>query len=138
MMTMIAPRRCRFFKFPMLGKNLLSIKAAVLAMLLCGAWTTGAMAQEKLGSEVKQLIVSIAPDWNTNHGSLQLFERRAGQWIPVMAPWPVLYGKNGLVWGRGILGSSEPGPHKVEKDGRAPAGVFRIGTIYTYDSALPA
>jgi L,D-peptidoglycan transpeptidase YkuD (ErfK/YbiS/YcfS/YnhG family) len=26
----------------------------------------------------------------------------------------------------------------VERDGRAPAGVFRIGKIYTYDSALPS
>ena len=50
---------------------------------------------------------------------------------------PVLYGKNGLVWGRGVLGTDEPGTHKQEHDGRAPAGVFRIGTIYTYDTALP-
>ena len=26
---------------------------------------------------------------------------------------------------------------KKERDGRAPAGVFRIGTIYTYDAKLP-
>jgi L,D-peptidoglycan transpeptidase YkuD (ErfK/YbiS/YcfS/YnhG family) len=27
---------------------------------------------------------------------------------------------------------------KTERDGRAPAGIFRIGTIYTYDAKLPA
>ena len=56
---------------------------------------------------------------------------------PIGPPVAVLYGRNGLVWGRGVLGTDEPGAHKSEKDKRAPAGVFRIGTIYTYDAALP-
>jgi L,D-peptidoglycan transpeptidase YkuD (ErfK/YbiS/YcfS/YnhG family) len=50
---------------------------------------------------------------------------------------PVLFGKNGLAWGRGLAGQGENGLRKKERDGRAPAGVFRIGKIYTYDSALP-
>ena len=68
---------------------------------------------------------------------MQRFERTGKEWKAVAPPVPVLYGKNGLVWGRGLLGTGEPGTHKAEKDGRAPAGVFRIGTIYTYDEALP-
>ena len=43
----------------------------------------------------------------------------------------------GLAWGRGVLGANEPGPQKTERDKRAPAGVFKIGKIYTYDPALP-
>ena len=50
---------------------------------------------------------------------------------------PVLFGKNGLAWGRGLAGQDEAGRHKTERDGRAPAGIFRIGKIYTYDPALP-
>ncbi|MGB8354429.1 MAG: L,D-transpeptidase family protein [Chthoniobacteraceae bacterium] len=96
------------------------------------AWAGG------LDSNVRQLVVSIAPDWNTDMGKLQMFERSAGgEWKAVSKPWPVLYGKNGLVWGRGVLGTDEPGTHKKEHDGRAPAGVFKIGTIYTYDKKLP-
>jgi hypothetical protein len=93
---------------------------------------------------VSQVLVSIAPDWNSAQGRLQRFERdpasAGGAWRPVGAGWPVLYGKNGLAWGRGLpgFGDTEPGRHKVERDGRAPAGVFRLGTIYTYDAALPA
>jgi L,D-peptidoglycan transpeptidase YkuD (ErfK/YbiS/YcfS/YnhG family) len=49
----------------------------------------------------------------------------------------VLFGRNGLAWGRGVEGTEEPGLHKQERDGRAPAGVFDIGTIYTYDASLP-
>ena len=57
---------------------------------------------------------------------------------PVGASVPVLFGKNGLAWGRGLAGQDESGLRKKERDGRAPAGVFRIGKIYTYDPALPA
>ncbi len=91
-----------------------------------------------LDPSVKQLVVSIAPTWDSMNGRLQCFQRDGDGWKPVGEAWPVLYGKNGLAWGRGVLGSGEPGKAKVERDGRAPAGVFRIGKIYTYDSALPA
>jgi L,D-peptidoglycan transpeptidase YkuD (ErfK/YbiS/YcfS/YnhG family) len=87
---------------------------------------------------VRQMIVGIAPDWNSMRGRLQLFRRDArGEWQPASAPVPVLFGKNGLAWGRGVEGTDESGLHKQERDGRAPAGVFDIGTIYTYDAALP-
>jgi L,D-peptidoglycan transpeptidase YkuD (ErfK/YbiS/YcfS/YnhG family) len=95
-------------------------------------------AADVLPSDVRQLVVSIAPDWNSIHGRLLALERQPdGTWKPALGPVPVLFGKNGLVWGLGVLGSNEQGPHKVERDARAPAGVFKIGTIYTYDVALP-
>lgn len=91
-----------------------------------------------LDPDVKQLIVSIAPDWNSMTGRMQMFERdKDGKWTASSKPVPVLFGKNGLVWGRGVLGTDEPGEHKKEHDGRAPAGVFKIGKIYTYDTKLP-
>ncbi|HVK58138.1 MAG TPA: L,D-transpeptidase family protein, partial [Candidatus Kapabacteria bacterium] len=86
---------------------------------------------------IDQLIVSVAPTWNSSTGKLQRFERSGDDWKPVGAAIPVLYGRNGLVWGRGVFGTEEAGPHKVEKDKRAPAGVFQIGKIYTYDAQLP-
>jgi L,D-peptidoglycan transpeptidase YkuD (ErfK/YbiS/YcfS/YnhG family) len=72
-------------------------------------------------------------------GELRLFERsRGGKWTQQGASIPVLFGKNGLAWGTGIAGQNESGLRKKERDGRAPAGVFRIGKIYTEDSALPS
>src|SRR4051812_24323711 len=98
--------------------------AALLFLIAAGAaWG--------LDSSVQQLAVSIAPDWDAMHGRIQLFERDGKRWKPVGAPWPVNYGKSGLVWGRGVLGTDEPGTHKTERDKRAPAGVFKIGKIYT-------
>lgn len=87
---------------------------------------------------VKQLIVSIAPDWNSSQGQLQMFQRDGLGWRAVSPAVPVLYGKHGLAWGVGVRGQDEPGLKKQERDGRAPAGLFKIGTIYTYDRALPA
>ena len=72
------------------------------------------------------------------HGRLQLFERsRGGTWTSVNLPVPVLFGKSGVAWGSGLAGQKEAGLKKKERDGRAPAGVFRIGKIYTYDAQLP-
>lgn len=92
-----------------------------------------------LPNDCTQLIVAVAPDWNSLRGQLQRFERApGGPWQKVGDAVPVLFGKNGLAWGRGLAGQAEPGRHKQERDGRAPAGLFRLGKIYTYDAALPA
>jgi L,D-peptidoglycan transpeptidase YkuD (ErfK/YbiS/YcfS/YnhG family) len=86
-----------------------------------------------------QLIVGIAPDWNAIHGTLQLFERKGGaDWTAISPSFPALFGKNGLAWGTGLAGQHETGLRKKERDGRAPAGVFRIGQVFGYDAALPA
>jgi L,D-peptidoglycan transpeptidase YkuD (ErfK/YbiS/YcfS/YnhG family) len=85
----------------------------------------------------RQLLVSIAPGWDSSSGLLQRFERDGREWKPVGDAWRVLYGKNGLAWGLGARGQEQAGPKKVERDKRAPAGLFRLGKIYTYDGALP-
>lgn len=72
-------------------------------------------------------------------GYAQLFERAGREeWHPSAQSFPVLFGKNGLAWGSGLAGQDESGLRKKERDGRAPAGIFRIGKIYTYDAQLPA
>ena len=135
MMTTTATERGSFFKAGMMGKRTRAGKRgfglAVLAWVLAGRVLAGEL------DGVRQLVVSVAPGWDATRGRLQCFEREGAGWVARGPVWPVLYGKNGLVWGRGVLGSGEPGAHKVERDGRAPSGVFRIGKIYTYDSALP-
>ncbi len=85
-----------------------------------------------------QLLVATAPDWNSKQGEMRLFERsRGGKWTAQGPAIAVLFGKNGLAWGIGLAGQDEGGLRKKERDGRAPAGVFRIGQIFTYDPQLP-
>ncbi len=91
-----------------------------------------------LDPSVRQLIVSIAPDWDSSTGKLQRFDRTGDEWKAASPAVPVLYGRNGLAWGRGVLGTNEPGSHKVERDKRAPAGVFAIGKVFGYAAEPPA
>lgn len=98
----------------------------------------GMSAAFALEGNVSQLIVSIAPTWDSPEGKLQCFQRTGKTWSAVGEPVRVLYGKNGLAWGRGEFGIGETGLTKREGDKRAPAGVFKLGRIYTYDPALPA
>jgi L,D-peptidoglycan transpeptidase YkuD (ErfK/YbiS/YcfS/YnhG family) len=90
-----------------------------------------------LDPSIAQLAISVAHGWDSPSGKLQLFEREGNGWRATSPPLRVLYGRNGLAWGRGVLGMNEPGLQKTERDKRAPAGVFKIGIIYTYDPALP-
>lgn len=96
-----------------------------------------AAAGPALGPDVTQLIVSIAPGWDATRGTLMLLERTDEGWQPASAVVPVLYGKHGLAWGRGIAGTEENGLHKREGDGRAPAGLFALGIIYGDEPRLP-
>src|SRR5258708_37631067 len=90
-------------------------------------------------ADCSQLIVAIAPDWNSMRGKMQLFERsRGGSWAKVAPAVPVLFGKDGLAWGSGLAGQDEPGLHKKERDGRAPAGNFSIGQGFGYRAQINA
>jgi L,D-peptidoglycan transpeptidase YkuD (ErfK/YbiS/YcfS/YnhG family) len=111
----------------------------IVRLFLCGLGVNPAVAQtDRLDASVKQLIVSLAPTWDSMHGRLWRLKRQGDTWQRVASPVPVLFGKHGLAWGRGELVGEGGALTKVERDGRAPAGVFRLGTIYTYDAALPA
>jgi L,D-peptidoglycan transpeptidase YkuD (ErfK/YbiS/YcfS/YnhG family) len=111
----------------------------------------GSLASLTLGSdafavppEVGQVVVSLADSWHATRGRLMAFTR-SGPRAPWQPSWrnvvPVLFGKGGLAWGNGVL----PVPHgqggipsKREKDGRAPAGCFRIGMLFGEAATAPA
>src|SRR5947207_4436496 len=104
----------------------------IVALVVSSGYAAG------VPDDCTQLIVGIAPDWNSMRGQLQLFERApGGNWSAVAPSWPVLFGKNGVAWGTGLAGQSESGLRKQERDGRAPAGVFAIGQVFGYDPQLP-
>ena len=94
---------------------------------------------DAISPQTKQIVISIAPDWNSSSGRLQLFEKRDREWAPASPPWDVLYGRNGLAWGIGVHTTPTKAPHplKCESDKRSPVGIFKIGKIFTYDTTLP-
>ena len=113
---------------------------SILRGVFCGALISlvSNVRADGVPDDCLQLILGLAPDWNSMHGKAQLFERpRGGNWAAVTAPFPVLFGKSGLAWGSGLAGQNEAGLRKKERDGRAPAGVFRVGEVFGYDPNLP-
>ncbi len=100
-------------------------------------------ASAQLPATVRQLIVTTTEGWNTHHGSLLTYSRTkdGGPWkLASPNATPVLLGKDGLAWGRGLL----PVPHgengipsKTERDGRAPAGCFALGQLFGYAAQPP-
>jgi L,D-peptidoglycan transpeptidase YkuD (ErfK/YbiS/YcfS/YnhG family) len=109
----------------------------VLLCLIALATPAGLRAAAHLPTEVAQLVISIAPDWESPRGKLVWFERSKDGWRLASAVVPVAYGKNGLAWGRGVLSDEDAEPRKIEGDLRAPAGVFAIGRVFGYAAALP-
>jgi L,D-peptidoglycan transpeptidase YkuD (ErfK/YbiS/YcfS/YnhG family) len=101
-------------------------------------FASGAAAENRLGLDARQMIVCLAPKSSSFEGTLQLFHRDgAGNWQPDSKPWPVIFGRNGLAWGRG-LNPPQEGPQKSSDDRRNPAGLFKIGFALGYAPALPA
>ena len=84
-----------------------------------------------------QMLLVTSSDWRSTTATLQRYERKGGSWQPVGESWPVALGKGGLGWGEGLAPVAE-GPRKQEGDGRAPAGVYRIGESYGYSPRPPA
>jgi L,D-peptidoglycan transpeptidase YkuD (ErfK/YbiS/YcfS/YnhG family) len=112
------------------------ILRAVAAVVFLGLFSNAHAAG--VPDDCTQLLVGVAPDWNSMRGELRLYDReRGGKWTQNGGSIPVLFGKNGLAWGTGLAGQDESGLRKKERDGRAPAGVFRLGKVYTYESQLP-
>ena len=85
-----------------------------------------------------QLLLGIADTWSSSRGTLYPFHRdRSGNWVASFSEsLPVMLGRNGLAWGRGVLPTPE-GTKKREGDRKAPAGYFEIGKVLGYETALP-
>jgi D-alanyl-D-alanine dipeptidase len=114
---------------------LLSVATGSTAVLA----QTGAAEPDPLARSTQMIVVTTS-DWNAVEGRLQRYDRAAPReaWHPVSEPIPIVVGKNGLGWGIGVIATDDPSiraasdPVKKEGDGKAPAGVFALGTAFGY------
>ena len=89
----------------------------------------------------RQCVVVVAPAWNSKTAVLRAFERTRpdSDWKMRGTAMPVVLGKNGLGWGRGVIDAKNTdGPRKIEGDNRAPAGIFHLGPAFGYAPAQRA
>ncbi len=88
----------------------------------------------------EQLVLVTTAGWDATEGELRTYRKGVAGWELAAASRPIVVGRNGSAWGIG-LHDPQRGPVKREGDGRAPAGIFAIGTAFGYadaaDTALP-
>jgi L,D-peptidoglycan transpeptidase YkuD (ErfK/YbiS/YcfS/YnhG family) len=83
----------------------------------------------------QQMILVVVPTHQDTKGLLHRYEREDDQsdWSSIGDAIPVVIGRNGLGWGRGLHTIIPTGiPIKREGDGKSPAGVFYLGTVYGF------
>lgn len=87
----------------------------------------------------RQLVLVKTDSWESVSGELRRYERGRIGWIAVGDPIPVVVGRHGMAWGRGL---NRPDPLRVpikrEGDGKSPAGVFRLGSAFGYATVKEA
>jgi len=82
----------------------------------------------------QQLVVVISPDYESTAATLYRFAKTENAWQAAGHPHPVMHGRNGLAWGRG-LHKKKSGLQKKEGDGKSPAGIFTFGPAFGYAPA---
>ncbi|MDB6022843.1 MAG: hypothetical protein JWQ04_2700, partial [Pedosphaera sp.] len=110
----------------MLCKTIAVAVPVLCALILCQAGA-GAEGVPKTAPESplaiassRQLLLVTTKDWNAVTGVMRRFARAdaSSGWNEVGAGIPVVVGRNGLGWGRGLsLPFALPGPVKKEGDG---------------------
>ena len=80
-----------------------------------------------------QMVLVLTDSTGATKGILSRFERTNGaEWKPSGNAIPVVVGRNGLGGGIGLHDPSDLSglPTKEEGDGRSPAGVFTLGSVF--------
>ncbi len=100
---------------------------------------TGAVSASRppLLADARQLVVVTTPSWDAVQGTMHRFTRASARdpWRGEGAAVPIVVGRTGLAWGVGFdaMDAGAPSaPHKHEGDGKAPAGIFPLDTVFGY------
>lgn len=110
---------------------------AVLLLTACATAPPPDLAALALPAATTQVLVSTTDDWDSSAATLRCFERDANGWHQVGEPIAAQVGRNGLGWGLGLAADRADAPPKREGDGKAPAGIFRLGPAFGYADAPP-
>ena len=110
------------------------VAALLLTTLLAAcAHAPPASTTSTAWSNAGQLVLVTTADWDATTGELRRFERDGSGWREVGEAAQISVGRTGTAWGIGLNEARSDGPVKREGDGKAPAGVFAIGTAFGYE-----
>ena len=88
-----------------------------------------------------QMVLVVAKDWSTTSAIVYRLERGSPEepWRTFGSPMKAILGRAGLAWDEQAGQATNGHPFKQEGDGKSPAGIFHIGTIYgTVPAASPS
>ncbi len=88
-------------------------------------------------SSAQKLIITITDDWNSNSGTIFLFDRTRDGWKKQREEIQVSLGENGLGWGVGVHPKQTGEYLKKEGDMRSPAGIFELDSVFYGLDAVP-
>ena len=125
--------------------NFKAISLSMFALCFVASAFARSAKQDAVAPSTQILVVTTS-DWNAVSGSLQRYERTQSSkgWKKVGNPITVVVGKTGLAWGAGLAPSNDASvrgssdPAKKEGDGKAPAGIFRLGAAFGYAAQAQA
>jgi D-alanyl-D-alanine dipeptidase len=85
-------------------------------------------------ADALQAIVVTTKDWSTVRGKAQLFERKTAKsdWKATGKSFPIVIGVNGMAWSDELneLPTDTRLLMKSEGDGKSPAGIFMLTSIF--------
>ncbi|QDP02983.1 hypothetical protein FNC98_10345 [Thalassotalea sp. PS06] len=89
----------------------------------------------------EQLVLVVTEDEDAIQGELVGFDKKTDNnqnitWQQTDIRNSIVVGRTGIAWGKG-LHPVQPGQQKQEGDGKAPAGIFELGTAFGYLPDLP-
>ncbi len=102
------------------------------ALVILTAAGVPAAAVAPVPAACRQLLRVSSPGWNATNGTLTLWVRDAAgaAWRQDGKAIPVVLGRSGLRWGRGLHRSPRGAVAKREGDGCSPAGLFMLDTAF--------
>lgn len=111
--------------------------AGMIVLVTCFFSGCAGMRSVSPVSGARQMILVVAENDTTFRARMGTFSLVRGGWR-AEAAWPVVIGRNGMAWGRGLHreGDRDPRrPVKREGDGKTPEGVFTLPRAFGYAPA---
>jgi zinc D-Ala-D-Ala dipeptidase len=85
-----------------------------------------------------KIVITIGSEWESNGGTMYMFDRKGNGWSEYDEPFSVSFGKNGMAWDDKNNDYVNNDNIKKEGDDKSPAGIFAFGALYGFESIPPA
>lgn len=110
----------------------------MLVLVMSGCTNNNLKEPTMVYLDSQQLLVVTTEDWTTTHAVLTGYELVNGEWKEFIPEIKTRIGRTGLAWAPGLHDSAFHTLHplKQEGDGKSPAGIFPLESLYGYEDFI--